>query len=91
MSLPKLVWDKWNKEHIKKHKVMKIEVEEAYAHLVGTSDSYLKRTALFGVTKKNRAITIAVSYAKQKGPYPVSARDMSKKERRKYLYEKKAN
>lgn len=85
MSLPKLVWDEWNKEHIKKHKVSVKEVEEANANEVGRSGSYDNREMIYGITKRKRAITISVSYAKQKDPYVVSARNMSKKERRKYL------
>lgn len=79
------MWDEWNREHIKKHKVTVIEVEEAYKNEVGRSDSHDNREMIFGLTKRRRAITISVSYAKQKNSYVVSARDMSKKERRKYL------
>ena len=89
MKLPKLVWNQWNRQHIKKHKVTVAEVEEAYMHLYGSSGSYSHREMFYGVTKNKRPITIAVSYKKQKRPYIVSARDMSRKERRKYLYEKK--
>jgi len=83
--LPGLVWDDWNREHIKKHGVTVPEVEEAYVHQVGKSDSYLDRDAFFGIAKNGRPIMIAVSYKLQKGPYVLSARIMSKKERRKYL------
>lgn len=85
MSLPKLIWDEWNKEHVKKHKVTVNEIEEVYKNEIGRSGSYDNREMIYGVTSHKRAITISVSYAKQKDPYVVSARDMSKKERRKYL------
>lgn len=85
MRKSKLIWDEWNKEHIKKHKVTVKEAEEAYKNEVGRSGSYDKREMIYGITKDKRAITISVSYAKQKDPYVVSVRDMSKKERRKYL------
>jgi uncharacterized DUF497 family protein len=85
MKLPRLVWDAWNKEHIKKHKVTVSETEESYQNLIGRSGSYDNREMFFGITKKGRLITISVSYEKQKQPYVVSVRDMSKKERRKYL------
>lgn len=80
-----LVWDEWNIEHIKKHKVSVKETEEAYQNLVGKTGSYDNREMFFGITKNNRPITISVSYKKQKRPYVVSVRDMSRKERRKYL------
>ncbi len=82
---PALVWDEWNREHIKKHKVTEDEVEEAYANEFGRSDSYQYRQAIYGRTRTGRLITIAVSYKKQTDPYIVSARSMSKAERRKYL------
>ena len=85
MRLPNLVWDAWNREHIRKHKVKVKEVEEAYRNIVGKSGSYDNREMFFGITRKGRPITISVSYAKQKRPYIVSVRDMSKKERRKYI------
>jgi len=84
-SKPALVWDAWNKDHIKKHGVTVAEAEEAYHYEVGRTDSYDGRQMFFGVTKKRRLITVAVSYKKQRRPYPVSARIMSKKERRMYL------
>ncbi len=88
---PPLVWDDWNREHIKKHAVTIREVEEAYANEFARSDSYEKREAIFGTTWSGRLITIAVSYAKQKGPYVVSARPMSKSERRKYVRQAQTN
>jgi uncharacterized DUF497 family protein len=80
-----LVWDRWNTEHIKKHGLTVTEVEYAYRHRIGKSGSYDGRQMIFGVTAKGKPITIAVSYQKQHRPYPVSARCMSKTERRKYL------
>lgn len=82
----RLVWDKWNLEHIKKHKVTKQEVEEAYQSKDFIRQSYLERLIILGKTRKRRLLTKIISYAKQINPYVVSARDMSKKERR--FYEK---
>jgi uncharacterized DUF497 family protein len=81
---PALLWDAWNEVHIQKHDVSKEEVEEAYQNEFGRSDSYLFRQSIYGKTAKGRLITIVVSYAKQPRPYVVSARVMSKKERRDY-------
>lgn len=82
----KLKWDDWNTEHIKKHKVTKTEAEEVYESKHKTQQSYLGRTLMFGKTKQNRLLTIVISYGLKKEPYVVSARDMSKKERK--IYEK---
>jgi len=83
----KLFWDKWNKNHIKKHQVTVKEVEEAYKNKIFEIGSYLGRKIIFGKTKNNRLLTIVISFAKQQEPYVVSARDTSKKER-KVIYEK---
>lgn len=88
MKKPALVWDEWNREHIKKHDVTVDEAEDAYENEVGRSNSYGGRESIFGITKTGRLITVVVSYEKQKEPYVVTVRVMSKKERRKHIYEK---
>lgn len=86
-----LVWDEWNIEHIKKHTVTKEEVEEACKSKTVKSKSYLGRQIILGKTKIGRLLTIVVSFEKQQEPYVVSARDMSKKERRLYHEKTKTN
>jgi uncharacterized DUF497 family protein len=85
MQLPELVWDAWNKAHIKKHNVTVKEAEESYGAYYATVETYDKRKIYLGKTKKGRRITVIVSFKKQKGPYVLSVRDTSKKERRLYL------
>lgn len=84
--MSKLIWDEWNKEHIKKHNVTVSEVEEVYKSSKITRKANLNRKLILGETKNGRFLTIVVSTEKQIEPYVVSARDMSKKERR-YYYE----
>ena len=81
---PPLVWNSWNIEHIKKHAVSTQEVEEVYLSLTKVVQSYQERFLILGKTKAGRKLTFAVSYQKQAEPYVVSARDMSKKERKIY-------
>jgi len=88
---PALVWNDWNREHIKRHSVTVEEAEEAYHNEIGRSNSYEGRQSIYGFTKDRRPITVVVSYAKQKRPYVLTVRDMSKKERRDYLYENQSN
>lgn len=88
---PPLIWDDWNREHIKKHNVTEVEVMEAYANEFARSDSHDKREAIFGTTLSGRLITIVVSYAKQPDPYVVSARTMSASERKKYVHQAQTN
>ena len=40
MKIRKLIWDEWNIEHIKKHKVSAVEVEESIFHLIAHKHSY---------------------------------------------------
>lgn len=82
--LKKLIWNDWNKNHIKKHKVTVSEIEEAYRSKTLTVPSYLGRNMIFGKTKQERFLTIIISYDFQGKPYVVSGRDMSKKERENY-------
>lgn len=82
-----LVWDDWNREHIKKHNVEIAEVEDIYKSKFITEQSYQKRILILGRTNQGRLLTIVISDEKQENPYVVSARDMSVKERR-YFYEK---
>lgn len=81
-----LVWDVWNRSHIKKHNVTVKETEEAYTHELGRRVARLGRTIVHGRTKRGRWMAIILSFEGQKQPYVVSARDMNKKERS--LYER---
>lgn len=78
---PRLVWDDWNKEHIKKHSVTVAEVEEVFITKRMTRLSYQNRKLLIGKTKNGRLLTVVISKEKQTNPYVVSARDASQKER----------
>ena len=81
---PDLVWDQWNTDHINKHKVTVKEVEELYFSEYIKKETYKKRLKLLGETTSGRYLTVIISFEKQKQPYVVSARDMSKKERKIY-------
>lgn len=80
----KLVWDSWNKEHFKKHKVSVGEVEQVFKAKGIVQESYKGRLIIVGRSKKSRLLTIVLSFEKQKDAYVVSARDSSKKERKIY-------
>lgn len=87
MSLPRLVWDEWNREHIKKHVITVSEVEEAYELCDLVAKGKRGRTEIISKIRNGRMITVFLSFERQAGPYVVSARDSSKKERSIY-YEK---
>ncbi len=81
-----LIWDEWNVKHIKKHQVSREEAEQVYKSKTIKRQTYLNRILILGKTKKGRLLTIVVSSERQKQLYIVTARDMSRKERR-YYYE----
>ena len=87
----KLIWDEWNREHIKKHGVSEEEVNQAFKAKRVAIESYKGRLIIVGKTVKNRLLTIVLSFEKQKNGYIVSARDSSKKERKTYNDKNKSN
>ncbi|MEK7497742.1 MAG: hypothetical protein AAB656_02375 [Patescibacteria group bacterium] len=80
-----LVWDNWNREHIKKHKVSVMEVEGLCRGTFKQQPSYGQKVMIFGITKTGRRLTIVLSRKRPGVYYPVTARDTSKKERRMFL------
>ena len=87
----KLIWDEWNREHIKKHGVSKKEVNQAFKAKEVVIESYKDRLIVVGKTNKSRLLTIVLSFEKQENAYVVSARDSSKKERKIYNDKNKTN
>ncbi len=85
MKSERLIWDNWNREHIKKHGVSEQEAETvANDQSSIRMKTYGNRLMVLGITRGERLLTVILSYEKQKNPYVVSARDMSKKERKIY-------
>lgn len=82
-----LIWDKKNIEHIKKHNVSQDEVEEA-KEIIYHRRTYAGRYLGTG-RSGSRLITIILRRHSLGKYYPVSARDASRKERRK-VYEKES-
>lgn len=80
----RLFWDEWNLEHIKKHNVSKYEVETAVKAKRVAIGTYKGRLLILGKTKRGRLIIVTLSFEKQEDAYVVSARDVSKKERKIY-------
>ena len=79
-----LVWDEWNVEHIAKHGVTKVEVEEIFARTVRAKRSYKERLIVFGKTKGKRLLA-AILEKEKRGYYVLSGRAASRKERRDLL------
>lgn len=84
--IKKLVWDKYNVDHIKKHNVTVDEVEEAVRNIITHKKAKLGRYLIMSRVG-SRIISVAVSKQKAGVYYPATARDSAKKERR-IVYEK---
>jgi len=90
VEIRQLVWDEWNIGHIKKHKVSADEVEEAVDFEIKTFVSYKDRILVLGRTKKGRLLTVILApedkqslmLRNKQRYYVVTARDMSRKEKR---------
>jgi len=84
--IKEIIFDTWNKEHIKKHGVAEEEVKEASGNLIYHKRTYKGRYLLIG--KAGRRLISLVLIRKVEGKYYlITARDSSRKERRK-VYEK---
>ncbi len=86
IKVKKLLWDKWNLEHIKKHGVTKEEVEGAGKAIIFSVQAYNNRVRIVGRAGKRILSVILNPQDKAHVYYVVTARDASKKERR-YIYE----
>ena len=84
ISISKLIWDDWNVGHIKKHNVKVEEVEEVCKTTNIALSTYEKRLIILGETTKGKLITIILSPEDNDNFYVVTARDMSKIERKYY-------
>lgn len=84
INISKFVWNKWNKEHIKTHKVSIKEIEEVRFSRFQTKETYKGRLMLFGQTSNKRLLTIVLAPKESGKFYVITARDMSKKERKFY-------
>lgn len=84
-----LIWDSWNIEHIKKHRVSQNEVIVSIRNTAYHRRAHSGRYLSVGRSGK-RIITIILRRKKSTTYYLVTARDANKKERRD-VYEKEKN
>lgn len=86
IKIKTIIWNDWNREHIKKHNVSVEEAEEA-----GKNFKYHRRTKenrFLAVGRSGkRILTLIISRQGLATYYLVTARDADKKERKK-LYDK---
>lgn len=82
IKIKQLVWDEWNVEHIRRHKVSAEEVEEVCRRPTKTLKTYRERLIVLGKTKKGRLLTVVLAPKGKNKYYVVTTRDTSRKERR---------
>ncbi len=85
VTIKRLIWNKVNKDHIKKHGVKVSEVEEICQGEYENQPTYGNRLMIFGKTGKGRKLTIVLIEKENSNYLIITARDMSKKERRYFL------
>jgi hypothetical protein len=56
-----LIWDKWNRNHLRKHKVSVREVEEVCLGKHNAVKSYRKRILICGRNKAGKKLAIVIS------------------------------
>jgi len=81
VKIKRLIWDEWNVEHIKRHKVRVNEVEEVCRSAIKVLRAYKERLIILGKTKKGRLLTVVLAPKVKSQYYVVTARNMSRKER----------
>ena len=78
----KLIWDNWNRQHIKKHRVTIAEIEESLADpYVTFIGGHSNRLMSLGRSGERLISTILKAQDKTGDYYVVTSRDMAKKER----------
>jgi len=82
IKIEELIWDDWNIGHIAKHGVNIVEVEETCGQPIKAFKSYQNRLIILGKTNNQRLLTIILVKQEKRIYYVVTARDMSRKERR---------
>jgi len=81
MIIRRLIWDSWNINHLKKHRVTVSEVEEACKKIKKSFTSHQNRLIILGESKNQRLLTIVLASKGKNQYYIVTARDTSRQER----------
>jgi uncharacterized protein len=84
MRIDEVLWDDWNSEHIARHHVSPEEVEDICFERYWEQNAGGGKRSLWGQTSAGRYLLI---FGVEREPgqfYPISARDMTQTERRRY-------
>lgn len=86
ITLSQLVWDNWNKQHIKKHGFTIEEIETVISNIVAHRMGHSRKIVIIGRSGK-RLIAMILGREEGNKYYVTTARDADRKER-KLVYEK---
>jgi len=82
LVVKEIVWDEFNVSHIERHAVTTDEVEEICSGKVEARLGHSDRFMVIGKTAASRILIIVPAQKREGVFYPVTARDVSRKERR---------
>jgi uncharacterized DUF497 family protein len=88
ISIRQLVWDAWNVPHIARHDVLPQEVEEVCHGPFVIREGYEGRVIVLGPTAAGRFLAVILDPLGEDGYFPVTARPVSRAERRLFEEEK---
>ena len=87
--IKKLVWDKWNEDHIARHHVTRKEVKQVFQSDHVVKDAKKGRLLIIGKTKSGKILAVVIDPEPDEGVYyPVTARPADKNERQRFIKEK---
>lgn len=90
VKVRQLIWDEWNTKHIGKHNVSTREAEEAGKKIIYHKKAKYGRYLLIGRSGK-RLLAIVINKKSRGRYYTITARDASKKERKRVYEKEKQN
>jgi len=82
ITIEKLIWDEWNITHISRHQIKYHEVEQACYHYLKALKTYNNRIMILGQSNNGKLITVILAKQIKNNYYVVTARNMSKEERK---------
>jgi hypothetical protein len=84
MPIQELLWDDWNTAHIARHHVTPEEVEDLCLGDFWELRAGAGKRALYGQTSTGRYLLVIGAHRGSGLFYPITARDMTQPERRRY-------
>jgi uncharacterized DUF497 family protein len=87
LRIDAIIWNSWNKQHIERHSIKTCEVIDILQEESGKSlfeSSRKDRLFASGVTSSGRYLIVIMASAGTHRFYPITSREMTVKERRRY-------